>query len=489
MSSTALPTDSIESTDQAPIPPAANEELAGPAPDTTAPVTREERVSSVDVLRGISLMGILIMNICDFAYGFKNYTYPLSTVKPVFNGPHWKANTTLWFLRWILAEGKMRALFSMLFGAGVILLTGRAESRGAGVRTADIYTRRNMWLVLFGMLHCYLIWNGDILFLYGTCALLFLFPFRHLKPKTLLWTGCIILVFNTLLVNGGQSIGIYFVQKNAAKAHAAEAAHKPLTDDQKSAIESAQKMDDQWRMSEKSRNKDIDAHHGYAKAFIADAPDGFQGETLGGYPFFAGDWLGMMLIGMALFHLGFFSLKLSTKTYVLCAVIGLGISWPMVGIGAYHAWKSGFDHLQTFLWLQVPYDIGRIPGTIGNAAVILLLVRAASNGFGLLRWLLARCAAVGQMAFSNYILTSISMRTLFVWSKLHWYGYLDYYKIYWIVAAMWIVNLTFSTLWLRYFRFGPIEWCWRSLTYWKRQPMLLRPQPEPIAPPVLEPAS
>jgi len=467
MSSTGLPISSIESTDQAPLPPAANEELAGPAYDATAPVTREERVSSVDVLRGISLMGILIMNICDFAFGFNNYAYPLSTVKPVFNGPHWKVNTTIWFLRWILAEGKMRALFSMLFGAGVILLTGRAEARGAGIRAADIYTRRNMWLLLFGMLHCYLIWNGDILYFYATCALIFLFPFRNLKPKTLLWVGSIVLLINTILVDGGQVAGIYFTHQSAKKALIAEAAHKPLTDAQKSAIEGDKKMEDRWRMSPKTREKDIAGHQGYGKAFVSDAPDALQGELKAPY-FGFGDWLGMMLFGMALFRNGFFSLKLKTKTYALFAIIGLGISWPLIGIGAYHAWKGGFDHLQTFLWLQVPYDIGRVSGALGSAAVILLLIR-----FNIFKWLLARCAAVGQMALTNYLLTSITMRFIYVWSPLHWYGYVDYYKIYYAVAAMWVFNMAFSTVWLRFFRFGPFEWCWRSLTYWKRQPMLL----------------
>jgi uncharacterized protein len=134
-------------------------------------------------------MGILVMNITDFAYGYRNYAYPLSTVKPVFNGPHWKINTAAWFLRWILAEGKMRALFSMLFGAGVILLTERALARGAGILAADIFTRRNMWLVLFGMLHGYLIWSGDILFYYGLAALLFLFPFRNVRVKRLMWVA------------------------------------------------------------------------------------------------------------------------------------------------------------------------------------------------------------------------------------------------------------------------------------------------------------
>jgi len=133
--------------DEGMVAPGAAEELAGPAHielNTTRPVARGERISSMDVLRGFSLMGILVMNICDFAYGFPNYAYPLSTVKPVFSGPHWKINTAVWFLRWIFAEGKMRGLFSMLFGAGVILLTERALARGAGIRAADIFTRRNI---------------------------------------------------------------------------------------------------------------------------------------------------------------------------------------------------------------------------------------------------------------------------------------------------------------------------------------------------------
>ncbi len=92
----------------------------------------------------MTLLGILAMNITDFGLPAWDYSIPLTTVHPVFSGPHWKAKTIAWFLRWILAQVKMRALFSMLFGAGVILLTARAEERGAADRTADIFTRRNM---------------------------------------------------------------------------------------------------------------------------------------------------------------------------------------------------------------------------------------------------------------------------------------------------------------------------------------------------------
>jgi uncharacterized protein len=80
-------------------------------------------------------------------------------------------------------------------------------------------------------------------------------------------------------------------------------------------------------------------------------------------------------------------------------------------------------------------------------------------------------ACVGQMALSNYLLTSFCMKMLFVWSPLHWYGYMEYYKLYYVVAAMWLVNLVWSSVWLRFFRFGPVEWLWRSLSYWTIQPM------------------
>ena len=466
--------------DQAPVPSGANEELAGPPridPDfATRPVEGSERISSVDVIRGVSLMGILLMNITAFSGPFWNYMFPLTTVKPVFNSPHWKINTVAWFLRWILAEGKMRALFSMLFGAGVVLLTGRAESRGAGVRTADIFTRRNMWLALFGMLHCYLIWNGDILFFYGITALIFLFPFRNLKPKKLLWAGVIVLLINSAVINSGRYFGAMHTLKSAQKANVALAAHKTLTEDQIDALKGWQKIQDEWRPSTRKLYKDIAAHQrGYFSALAADAPDGFHGETFGLYLGF-GDWLGMMLVGMALFKNGFFSAKLSSRTYALVAVLGLGISWPVIFFGALYAWRSHFDIFATMRGMLFTYDLGRITGALGTAAVLLLMVRA-----GIFRWLLARIAAVGQMAFSNYILTSLAMRFLFVWGPLHWYGYMEYYKLYIVVACTWVVNLAFSTLWLRAFRFGPLEWCWRSLTYWKRQPMrLAAPQPLPV---------
>jgi uncharacterized protein len=455
------------------IPPGAPEELAGPPhaqPEALRPVARAERINSMDVLRGFSLMGILIMNITDFAFGGANYAYPLSTVHPVFHGPHWQINTAAWFLRWIFAEGKMRGLFSMLFGAGVILLTERALARGAGIRAADIFTRRNMWLVLFGMLHGYLIWSGDILFYYGLAALLFLFPFRNVRVKRLMWAAGILLLLNSLLMFGHSYGRAYGTKQAAEKAGAKLAQHQTLSEDESANLKQWNDIQQQWRMPADKIYKDIAAmQQGYWKAQGHEAKDVLLGELKGAY-FGFGDWVGMMLLGMALFRNGFLTGRLSVRTYAWTAVAGLGLAWGVTALGAWKAWAGHFDLFQTALWMQAPYDIGRIAGALGNAALLLLLLKKGS-----LKWLLGRVASVGQMALSNYLLTSITMKVIYVWGPWHWYGYVEYYKVYYAVAGMWIFNLVFSSIWLRYFEFGPVEWLWRSLTYWKRQPMRIRP--------------
>jgi uncharacterized protein len=357
----------------------------------------------------------------------------------------------------------------MLFGAGVILLTERALARGAGIRAADIFTRRNIWLVLFGMLHGYLIWSGDILFYYGLAALLFLFPFRNVRVKRLMWVGGILLVINSVLIFAAQYGGAYSAKKSAEKANARLAQHQTLTEDEVAALKKWSNAQERWRMSEKKKYEDIAAmQKGYLKAQGHMAGTVLSGELKGAY-FGFGDWVGMMLLGMALYKNGFLAGRLSMKTYAWTATIGLALAWGVTGLGAYKAWAGHFDMFKTMIWMQAPYDVGRVAGALGNAALLLILLKA-----GVGKWLLGRVAAVGQMALSNYLLTSLTMMTIFVWGPWHWYGYVEYYKIYYAVAGMWIFNMAFSTIWLRYFEFGPMEWVWRSLTYWKRQPMRIR---------------
>lgn len=430
------------------------------------PVTQTERIRSLDILRGFSLLGILLMNIAAFALPSWDYMFPLATIKPVFSGPHAALNTTLWFIRWVTAEGKMRALFSMLFGAGVILMTSRAERRGAGVQTADIFVRRNMWLMVIGVVHAYLIWWGDILFFYGVSALLFLFPFRHVKAKHLICASFLVLLVNSYHNEGARYLKAVNQRKAAEMARSAETSHRELNSNQRAAISAWQEAETSYRPSADRLSNDIAAKQkGYWQYLKQQGNVAQEMESVYLYAGI-GDIVGMMLLGMALYRLGFLTGQLSTKTYLLSVFIGLGIAWSIGFAGAWDMWKSGFDQIEVRRIMMFTFDITRAAGAIGTAAAVVLLSRLR-----VLSRLMNGVAAVGQTALSNYILTSICMQLLFVWGPLHWYGYLEYFKLYYVVAAMWAVSLIWSPLWLHFFRFGPVEWLWRSLTYWGLQPI------------------
>lgn len=430
------------------------------------PVAQTERIRSLDIVRGFSLLGILLMNITAFALPSWDYMFPLVTVKPVFSGAHATVNTTLWFIRWVTAEGKMRALFSMLFGAGVILITSRTERRGAGVRTADIFVRRNMWLLVIGVVHCYLIWWGDVLFFYAVSALLFLFPCRHLKAKHLLCASFLVLLVNSYRNEGARYFKAAEQRKAAEIATSTEASHRELSEKERSAISAWRETEASFRPSADQLYDDIAAKQkGYWQYLKHQSDIAQEMESVHLYAGI-GDIVGMMLLGMALYRLGFLSGQLSTTTYLSSAIIGLGIAWSVGFAGAWDIWKSGFDQVEIWRIMMLTFDLTRASGAIGMAAAVVLLSRVRALS-GLMKCL----AAVGQTALSNYLLTSVCMQLLLVWGPLHWYGYLEYYKLYYVVAAMWTVNLVWSTLWLRYYRFGPVEWLWRSLTYWELQPM------------------
>ena len=452
--------------DEVPVPATAPEELAGPPKQDFTPVTRQERINSLDVLRGFALMGILLMNITSFGLPGWAYDVPLGTMLPVFSGPHAKANTAAWMLRWIFAEGKMRALFSMLFGAGAVLLTDRAERRGGGDRVADIFLRRNMWLVLLGALHGYLIWSGDILFWYGLTGLLFLYPMRKLQPKTLMKASGWLLLVWILVAGVGRFTGAYFTQKKGSEAILKVHSGKVLTQEERDSIGDKVRQDLNWWHSTQAVEKNVAKHKSYLKALAADAKDEYNASSAIYFAF--PDVLIFMLLGMALYKNGFLTGQQPTSVYIRTALIGYLVALPLGTVAAVESWRSGFEIVRTTAWLFIPYDICRVSGALANAALVLLILRA-----GALKWITARVAAVGQMALSNYLLTSITCRFLFVWGPPHWYGYLEYYKLYWVVAFVWAINLLWSPLWLSRFQFGPVEWLWRSLTYWHRQPMRL----------------
>ena len=177
-----------------------------------------------------------------------------------------------------------------------------------------------------------------------------------------------------------------------------------------------------------------------------------------------------MLIGMALYKLGVLQGERSSGFYVRLAVVGYAIGLSVNALSMYGMITSNYDIVATIFW-NVPHQIGRVAVALAHAAMIILLVKGAW-----MRWLTDRLAAVGQMAFSNYISHSIIYALVFYAPGLRLFGQLQRYQLYYLVVGMWILSLAISPIWLRYFRFGPLEWCWRSLTYWQRQPMRRAPQ-------------
>jgi uncharacterized protein len=376
-------------------------------------------------------------------------------------------NLASWALFRILVEGKMRALFSMVFGASMILLTSRAEEASEANAAADIYYRRNLWLLLFGLAHAFLLFWGDILYPYALCALI-LFPFRKLSAKKLLIIGGLFIAFKS----GWSAVEAFrqVERRNlAAATDAAEKAGKKPTEEQAEAKKELEAQRKQRKPSPEDLKKDAKQWRGNPWQVIgARAKFLAVWQALPFYdPVYCDAW-SMMFIGMGLFKLGILSAARPYRFYVWLAVIGFLTGITLNSYNAWLALKSNFDRV-TVSFTRVVYDIERLPVALGYTALLMMLCKA-----GALRRFTVRLAAIGQTALSNYILHSVVCTFVFTGYGFGLYGRLERYQLYYVVAGCWAVSLVASPIWLRHYWFGPLEWCWRSLTYWKRQPMRIR---------------
>ena len=427
------------------------------------PVATAERVKTIDIIRGVALLGILMMNIPGFGIDG-------SAFNTVLSGSHKNADFITFAVIETFFSGTMRGLFSMLFGAGMILFTINKKDIPGGTTVAEYYYRRLLWLVLFGVLNAYiLLWQGDILFYYGLCGML-LFPFRKMRPKWLLVIGifCIgIGILKTMLWYPE----ISKTRATYLEAVAAEKQNKKLTDEQKEAKTQWLEIEKNQKPDTASSNRNIrKMHSNYPTIFSYFIPGNASNETWGMYH---GLWdmLCMMFIGMALFGWGFFSNKLSTSTYLMGLLIGYAIGIPLGLTMVFKGYVGWFSNIGAYIdQYRVPHwvlgDIRRFFLCIGHACLIMLIFRSR-----IVPWLMKALSNVGQMAFTNYLMQSIICTWIFFGYGFSVYNNLRYYQLYYVVFAVWVFQLIFSSVWLRYYRFGPFEWLWRSLTYWRKQPM------------------
>ena len=423
-----------------------------------APVATQDRLFTLDVLRGAALLGILLMNIVNF--GLPSAAYQ----NPDLWGGNDAPNLAAFAIHWIFFQGKMRGLFSVMFGAGMVIFMERAAARDNSVRAADLYCRRMLWLMAFGIVHSWLIWSGDILYSYALCGLL-LFPLRNLSPKALFVTGGAALLAWQVFVSANGFL-LLSTRNAAVAARAEEAAGHTLTKEQQEARKAwDETYNGFWPSKEKIEEEINDYRGGYIKASRQRIKAVRPLVDMPAYLPLYGDVWGMMLIGMGLYKLGVLQGTRSRPFYLRMALIGYGIGVPLNAFTTYAMISSHYEIITIYM-ANMPHQLGRASVALGHAAVLLLLAREIRW-----RWLTNPLAAVGQTALSNYIATSIICALIFFTPGLGLIGQLQRYQLYFVVAGVWIFNLAWSPWWLRSYFFGPLEWCWRSLTYWRPQPM------------------
>ena len=404
-----------------------------------------DRVTTIDAVRGVAVMGILLMNIV--AFGMPGAAY----ADPTCYGGASGANRLVWAVNYVIADGKFRALFTMLFGASTVLIAERAVVSGQSA--ARVHYARMIWLFVFGMIHAYLIWYGDILVLYAVCGAI-MFAVWRWPPRLLLAAGVALLLLQ-LAVGLTTYHAITTLQTSAAQPGAS----RDVIDDWTS-------IRDQIDPPAAMRDAELASYRGgYADNLKQRAPTAFLFQTqleLLSIP----DTLALIAIGMGLFRLGFFSGAWSMRCYAMVAGIGYAVAIPPDLVLMEWVTRSGHSGVTSLATDPLHLAMLRPPIALAHASVIIMLAKS-----GAAPKLTERLSAVGRMAISNYVGTSILCTTFFYGFGFGLFGHLERWQLYPIVACVWIIMLAWSKLWLDHYRYGPLEWLWRSLARLQRQPM------------------
>jgi len=399
------------------VPPREAPPVASPPPliRRAAPVGDADRIHTLDVIRGMAVFGILLVNIEDFALiTDARYLPRLSGGEGFWNNLAWQAT-------YVLADTKFITIFTLLFGAGIAL--GDQRRRATRERRALAYHRRMAFLALLGLAHGVFLWDGDILYYYAVCALFLYFAPRIPTP----------LLF---------AIGLLLVASYSFLSSAFMLSFRGMYSYAEISLHQAPWLEQVWW-----RLGDLYFHAIFAPRF------------------YALDLFGTMMIGMALLQWGFLSGRARLRVYLILAIwsflVGLALTYG--GTGFLPGFTS-FGHAQLFFWGSSLMSLGYISGAIavGVLAHRMLPVRAL--------------ASVGRMALTNYLMHSVICTTLFYGYGFGLYEKLDRIALLGVVGAICAAQLVLSPLWLRWFRFGPCEWGWRCVTYWQLQPLRRRPE-------------
>jgi uncharacterized protein len=392
------------------------------------PVSVKERIISLDVLRGIAVLGILIMNIQSFSMPTAAY------INPDAYGELTGANRWIWILSHMLASEKFMSIFSILFGAGILIFSERAIAKGKN--SATLHYKRMWWLLLFGLLHAYLLWYGDILFKYSICGML-VFLFRNMRPSRLVWI----------------SLGFFLVPVCITLFFGWSIPYWPE--------ESLRQTMHSWKPPDEVLEHTLELMRGtWVEQMQERVPTSLFMQT----SFFLMEtfWriTSMMLLGMALYKWNVLSAARGSTFYTRMVFIGFTVGPGLSALGVImnfkHNWSLEYSMFQGSLFNY----FGSVALALGYTGLIMLICRSGRN-----RVFTRIFASAGRMAFTNYLLMTLICTTLFYGHGFGIYGRVERVTQALIIPGIWILLLWVSSLWLKRFRYGPLEWLWRTLTY------------------------
>ena len=394
------------------------------------------RIVTIDAIRGFAVCGILVMNIVSM--GMPVYAY----VDPHYYGGATGWDWFAWAAAYVLVDGKLRALFTMLFGASLLLITDAAEDRTPGpIRT---HYARIFWLFVFGMLHAWFVWYGDILVDYAIAGAIAFFARKWDKGAIGFAAFCLI----------GFSLAHSLIEYHDMQLleRLATLPHPPVD-----AVREWNKVLAQTLPFPDTVAHEVDLYRGgFADVFRmrAETTTAYQALYL---PISMPETLGFVLLGMLFYRLDFWGGGWSKPAYVrtvLTGAVTIPLYSPLVTAIEAHHFNPAFLPLADVATLLLRPFLA-----LAYAAAIILAVQSGSA-----RWLTVRLTAAGRMAFSNYLGTSLIMTTIFYGYGFGLFGQLHRAQLYCLVLVQWLLILGWSPLWLRYFRYGPFEWAWRSLS-------------------------
>jgi uncharacterized protein len=407
---------------------------------SAGPVLGAERIDSMDVLRGVAVLGILVMNIQSFSMPDLAYNNP--TIYGDLEG----LNYSVWYWSHILAEFKFITIFSMLFGAGMLVMRDRRIA--AGRFAAALHYRRMFFLLVIGCLHGYLLWFGDILYAYAVLGMM-LYVLFWAPPWWNIGLGLLAVFFGYLCM---MAIGTYDPWVNSLRFTLPESLEPPSL----------------------TIYEEIRTYRGSYAEQMEHRPSEMLRIHSSFFPYIASRVGGTILLGMGLYRLQFFNAKLPWWIYLsICGLGGaIGIQMAMEGV-AYSeargwAWPEAYTQGKAYnYWGSIPMSL----------AWVSLVMMVCKTGF--LRVVTRPVAAVGRMAFSNYLMQTVICTTIFYGHGFGLFGKVERLQQIEIVFAIWAFQLILSPAWLYFFRFGPAEWLWRTLSYMKIQPLLAKRERKP----------